>query len=128
MGTKISELTAATSLAGTETVALVQSGTTKSATVSLLRGVSVVAAGQVSAAGALSGEVGVASASLDATGDFTITLDSAPTSGRVICSPNAAGVAAQNGAFTGAAVNILTFDMAGAAASVGFNFIVVDLG
>lgn len=127
MGTKISELTTADALDGTETIALVQDSETVKATVKKVR--LIVAAGSVTSAGSLgAGEVGVASAVRTGLGAYTITLDAAPTSGLLLTTAVEEGIAMQDGPFAGTAVDVLTVDLAGAAADVGFNFLVMDVG
>lgn len=125
MGTKISELSTASALTGAELVPVKQGTETVSVTVALLR--LTVAAGAVSSAGALSGEIGTASAARTGTGAYTVTLDDAPTTGVLVLTAHEVGIVTQNGPI-GTTFDVATYDAAGAAADVGFSFVVLDVG
>jgi hypothetical protein len=122
MGVKVSELTAATALDGTELVPVVQDGTTKYATASQLAAATApVAAGiYFTSAAAVIDSVGM-SVSKDSTGVFIVTMDTALTQTYIISlslqastSLHAVWISDSSTQFT-----IRVFDATGAAADPG---------
>lgn len=88
--------------------------------------VRVVACGLVSGAGVLQpGSTGIASAARTGVGDYTITFDVNPTSPSAVAITPASGAAcaARNGPL-GLTLQVLMFDVAGAAADESFDLVV----
>jgi hypothetical protein len=117
MSVKISELTAATTLDGTELVPIVQSGTTKRATVSLFARL-IAAVEFVGASGATNESTGVFSVSRSGAGVYVVTLEEAVTTTplRTVAVGGTSAIIATVTGDSATQFTVRCFDAAGAAA------------
>lgn len=126
LGTKISELTAATSLDGTELVPVVQGGVSKQATVSLfIGGPACIVDGGVSPA-YLAGSGFTGGITHNGTGDVTLTLAAEYAIGTlvpVVCTMAASASIATVEIASTTTLRVRTFDHAGVAADVDFSLV-----